>query len=111
MARPEVGRRTTAPQAESLPPKKKKKPAPVVLVPNAEAYSIPEFCEAHRISESMYYKIRGLGLGPERDARSYENHHHKRKRRRLAPRSNDRNRSSININKRPTITSMAGRSD
>ena len=43
MARPEVGRRTTAPQAESLPPKKKKKPAPVVLVPNAEAYSIPEF--------------------------------------------------------------------
>ncbi len=65
MARPEVGRRTTAPQAESLPPKKKKKPAPVVLVPNAEAYSIPEFCEAHRISESMYYKIRGLGLGPK----------------------------------------------
>ena len=65
MARPEVGRRTTAPQAESLPPKKKKKPAPVVLVPNAAAYSIPEFCEAHRISESMYYKIRGLGLGPK----------------------------------------------
>ncbi|HVQ80138.1 MAG TPA: hypothetical protein VMS82_09345, partial [Pseudolabrys sp.] len=66
MARPEVtGRRNAAPQAESAPPKKKKKPAPVVLVPNAEAYSIPEFCEAHRISESMYYKIRSAGLGPK----------------------------------------------
>ena len=69
MARPEVtGRRTEATAAaeiEIAPKKKKKKPAPVVLVPNAEAYSIPEFCEAHRISESMYYKIRAAGLGPK----------------------------------------------
>jgi hypothetical protein len=28
------------------------------------AYTIPEFCVAHRISESFYYKIRPLGLGP-----------------------------------------------
>ena len=71
MARPEVtGRRTTASQAESVPPKKKKKLAPVVLVPNAAAYTIPEFCEAHRISESMYYKIRADGLGP-REARAF----------------------------------------
>jgi hypothetical protein len=66
MTRPTItGRRNAAPQAESVPPKKRKKPAPVVLVPNAEAYSIPEFCEAHRISESMYYKIRSVGLGPK----------------------------------------------
>jgi hypothetical protein len=29
-----------------------------------EAYTIPEFCRAHRLSESMYYKIRAAGLGP-----------------------------------------------
>jgi hypothetical protein len=29
-----------------------------------EAYTIPEFCEAHRISESMYFKLRNAGLGP-----------------------------------------------
>jgi len=28
------------------------------------AYTIPEFCEAHRISESMYYKSREAGVGP-----------------------------------------------
>jgi len=32
-------------------------------VPRA-AYSIPEFCTAHRISESLYYKLRAHGLGP-----------------------------------------------
>ena len=73
MARPEVtGRRTEAAAAaevEITPKKKKKKLAPVVLVPNAAAYTIPEFCEAHRISESMYYKIRADGLGP-REARA-----------------------------------------
>ncbi|RXG86153.1 hypothetical protein [Bradyrhizobium zhanjiangense] len=29
-----------------------------------EAYTIPEFCAAHRLSESMYYKLRNAGLGP-----------------------------------------------
>jgi len=28
-------------------------------------YLIPEFCIAHRMSESFYYKIRKLDLGPE----------------------------------------------
>jgi len=28
------------------------------------AYSIREFCEAHRVSESMYFKLRNQGLGP-----------------------------------------------
>jgi hypothetical protein len=28
------------------------------------AYTIPEFCVTHRISESMHYKIRAEGLGP-----------------------------------------------
>lgn len=33
------------------------------------AYTIPEFCEAHRISQSMYFKLRNAGLGP-REMRS-----------------------------------------
>ena len=28
------------------------------------AFTIAEFCKAHRISQSMYFKIRNLGLGP-----------------------------------------------
>ena len=28
------------------------------------AYTIKEFCAAHRISEAMYYKLRAAGLGP-----------------------------------------------
>jgi len=29
-----------------------------------EVYTIPEFCKAHCLSESMYYKLRNAGLGP-----------------------------------------------
>jgi hypothetical protein len=32
-------------------------------VPRA-AYSISEFCKAHRICEAFYYKLRAAGLGP-----------------------------------------------
>ncbi|TYO67072.1 hypothetical protein FXV83_07655 [Bradyrhizobium hipponense] len=28
------------------------------------AYTIREFCAAHRISEAMYFKMRAAGLGP-----------------------------------------------
>ena len=29
------------------------------------AYAIREFCAAHRLSESMYFKLRNQGLGPD----------------------------------------------
>ena len=46
MARPEVtGRRVIADQLIA-------------------AFSIREFCAAHRISASMYHKLKSLGLGP-----------------------------------------------
>src|SRR5262245_22152385 len=46
MARPEVtGRRVIADQLIA-------------------AFSIREFCAAHRISQSMYFKLRNMGLGP-----------------------------------------------
>jgi hypothetical protein len=28
-------------------------------------YTIPEFCVAHQISESFYFKLKAEGLGPE----------------------------------------------
>jgi hypothetical protein len=64
MARFEVTGRRMVSVAE-----KKRSQKPVVLVPNAKAFSIREFCAAHRISESMYYKLREAGLGP-REARA-----------------------------------------
>jgi hypothetical protein len=30
----------------------------------AAAYSIREFCAAHRLSQSMYFKMRSMGFGP-----------------------------------------------
>ena len=29
-----------------------------------QAFTVPEFCQAHRISESFYYKLKARGLGP-----------------------------------------------
>lgn len=29
-----------------------------------EAYTIPEFCRAHRLSEALYFKMKKQGLGP-----------------------------------------------
>jgi hypothetical protein len=29
------------------------------------AYTIPEFCDAHRISRAHYYNLKRLGLGPD----------------------------------------------
>jgi hypothetical protein len=31
----------------------------------AGAYTIKEFCAAHRLSEQMFYKLQKLGLGPD----------------------------------------------
>jgi hypothetical protein len=29
------------------------------------AYSIASFCQAHALSEAMYFKMRAMGLGPD----------------------------------------------
>jgi hypothetical protein len=29
------------------------------------AYSIASFCQAHALSEAMYFKMRAIGLGPD----------------------------------------------
>jgi hypothetical protein len=34
------------------------------LMPVDHSYSIDEFCQAERISRSLYYKLRRLGQGP-----------------------------------------------
>ena len=51
------------PQHRTTPSSSKAPKKPVPEVPRA-AYSIPEFCEAHRICEAFYYKLRAAGLGP-----------------------------------------------
>jgi hypothetical protein len=30
-----------------------------------DAYTVPEFCERHRISVALFYKLRAQGKGPE----------------------------------------------
>jgi hypothetical protein len=36
----------------------------VIAGPTFAAFTIAEFCRAHRISQSMYFKMRNTGLGP-----------------------------------------------
>jgi hypothetical protein len=65
MARPEItGRR--AEQSTTVEKKKSKKRERRPLPPRrqGDAFTIPEFCATNRISESMYHKLKSLGLGP-----------------------------------------------
>jgi len=60
---------TAMPQHTTTPSSNSKARNEVVLEPTEPkvlraAYSIPEFCEAHRICEAFYYKLRAAGLGP-----------------------------------------------
>jgi hypothetical protein len=47
------------PKAKSKPTTDDKKPE----VPRA-VYTIPEFCEAHRLSVALYFKLKAAGNGP-----------------------------------------------
>jgi hypothetical protein len=42
----------------------KSKPKPADLIVPPAVFTIKEFCEAHRLSEAMYFKLRNAGLGP-----------------------------------------------
>ena len=53
MAAPQITGRKITRQAQAPP-----------LLERA-AYTIREFCEAHRISKSTYYNLRKQGLGPD----------------------------------------------
>jgi hypothetical protein len=58
MARPEVTGRS--PEVTDEKPKKKRR----FLGPPTCAFTIQEFCDAHRISRSRYFELKKLGLGP-----------------------------------------------
>jgi hypothetical protein len=47
------------------PARKPHKPPPPPLVGPPMAYSVAAFCTAHAISQAMFYKLRGQGLGPD----------------------------------------------
>lgn len=58
MARPEVTGRAPGEVAQA------KKRSRRIRGPPTHAFSIQEFCDAHRISKSQYYELKRLGLGP-----------------------------------------------
>jgi hypothetical protein len=70
MARPEIiGRKVEETTVESTKKGKGKskstrKRHPLPPRRQGDAYTIPEFCATNRISESMYHKLKSLGLGP-----------------------------------------------
>jgi hypothetical protein len=49
------------PEVEPLPRPKQTRAEPAL---DRGAYSIPEFCAAHRFSRSHYYALKRRGLGP-----------------------------------------------
>lgn len=54
-------KRTTPPNYSTDKPSPSKPPE--IETPRA-AFTIKEFCKAHRLSEAMYFKLRKAGLGP-----------------------------------------------
>src|SRR5262245_39595432 len=67
MARPEITGRKVEENTTVESKKKGKSTRKRHLLPprrEGDAYTIPEFCAANRISESMYHKLKSLGLGP-----------------------------------------------
>ena len=46
------------------PSERRRDPNDVPAEPERLALSIPEFCDAVRISEGMFYKLKKQGLGP-----------------------------------------------
>jgi hypothetical protein len=61
MARPEItGRKTRSEDIALAAPPPIRGPPPIARA----CFSILEFCEAHRISESMYFKLKKQGRGP-----------------------------------------------
>jgi hypothetical protein len=60
MARPEVtGRKTTAPGSSKRQRVRRNRGPPT------HAFSVPEFCDSHRISKSRYYELKQQGLTPD----------------------------------------------
>jgi hypothetical protein len=60
MARPEITGRKAGP-AKTAPAEVRITGPPIG---EPVAYTIREFCKAHRISESFYHKLKSQGLGP-----------------------------------------------
>jgi hypothetical protein len=64
VARPEVtGRKIGDPNESRLhgEPKRKRRPPPKTPA----AFTILEFCDAHRISRALYYELRKIGQAPD----------------------------------------------
>jgi hypothetical protein len=60
-----VGKFTPSPRkSNSLPKAPHELPLPRGPPPSRAAFTVPEFCEAHRISQAKYYEMKKEGWGP-----------------------------------------------
>ena len=48
-----------------MAPRRKRRAKKPRKPPPPAAYTIPEFCEAHRISRATFYNLQRAGLGPQ----------------------------------------------
>ena len=62
MSRPEITGRKLTPHSQQAEAAYYARGPPQLAV---AAFTIPEFCTAHRISRTFYYELRKRGLGPD----------------------------------------------
>jgi hypothetical protein len=58
-------RKTFDPEPDDGPPSRFAKLKAAYLPADPDAYSVEQFCAKHGISQSLFYKMRREGLGPE----------------------------------------------
>ena len=59
-----AGKFTSGPHSSNVTKPTDERPMPRGPPPPRAAFTIPEFCEAHRISQAKYYEIKREGWGP-----------------------------------------------
>jgi hypothetical protein len=59
-----AGKFTPTPRSTNVPNPAREQPMPRGPPPPRAAFTIPEFCEAHRFSQAKYYEMKREGWGP-----------------------------------------------
>ena len=59
-----AGKFTPGPRRSNVTEPTRERPMPRGPPPPRAAFTVPEFCEAHRISQAKYYEMKKEGWGP-----------------------------------------------
>ena len=59
-----AGKFTPGPRRSNVTKPTHERPMPCGPPPPRAAFTVPEFCEAHRISQAKYYEMKKEGWGP-----------------------------------------------